>query len=74
MRGNHLALALWRQEHRERIAAALAERNWVDVQSPGLPLAYPTDIADEDDLPLAPDPQVPTRVAKAVVTLYCLEP
>jgi len=70
-----LASAPWRLEHRERIAAALAERNWAAVHSPGLPLAYPTDSADDDeDPPLAPDPHVPTRVAEAVMALYCPEP
>jgi hypothetical protein len=70
-----LAPAPWRLEHRERIAAALAERNWAAVYSPGLPLAYPTDSADDDeDPPLAPDPHVPARVAEAVMALYCLAP
>jgi hypothetical protein len=70
-----LARAPWRLEHRKRIAAALAERNWAAVYSPGLPLAYPTDSADDnEDPPLAPDPHVPTRVAEAVMALYCLAP
>ena len=70
-----LASAPWRLEHRERIAAALAERNWAAVHSPGLPLAYPTDSEDDDkDPPLAPDPHVPARVAEAVMILYCLAP
>jgi hypothetical protein len=63
-----LAPAPWRLEHRERIVAALAERNWAAVHSPGLPLAYPTDSADDDeDPPLAPDPHVPAREAEAVM-------
>lgn len=71
----HLAPAPWRLEHRERIVAALAERNWAAVHSPGLPLAYPTDSADDDeDPPLVPDPHVPARVAEAVMALYCLAP
>ncbi len=70
-----LSPAPWRLEHRERIAAALAERNWTAVHSPGLPLAYPTDSADDDeDPPLAPDPHVSARVAEAVKALYCPEP
>jgi len=70
-----LARAPWRMEHRERVVAALAERNWAAVHSPGLPMAYPTDSADDDeDPPLAPDPHVPVRVAKAVMALYCPEP
>jgi hypothetical protein len=72
---SHLAPAPWRLEHRERIAAALAERNWAAVHSPGLPLAYPTNSADDDeDPPLAPDPHVPARVAEAVMALYCPAP
>lgn len=70
-----LAHAPWRLEHRERIVAALAERNWAAVHSPGLPLAYPTDSTDDDeDPPLAPDPHIPARVAEAVMALYCLAP
>lgn len=70
-----LAPAPWRREHRERIVAALAERNWAAVHSPGLPLGYTTDSEDDDeDPPLAPDPHVPARVAEAVMALYCLEP
>jgi hypothetical protein len=70
-----LAPAPWRLEHRERIVAALAERNWAAVHSPGLPLAYLTDSADDDeDPPLAPDPHVPVRVAEAVMALYCPAP
>lgn len=70
-----LAPAPWRLEHRERIAAALAERKWAAVYSPGLPLAYPTDSADDDeDPPLAPDPNVSARVAEAVMALYCPTP
>lgn len=67
--------APWRMEHRERIVAALAERDWAAVYSPGLPLAYLTDSADDDkDPPLAPDPNVPACVAKAVMALYGPEP
>ena len=70
-----LAPAPWRMDHRERIVAALTERNWAAVYSPGLPLAYPTNSADDDeDPPLAPDPDIPTRVARAVMALYCPEP
>jgi hypothetical protein len=70
-----LAPAPWRLEHRERIAAALGERNWAAVHSPGLPLANPTDSPDDDeDTPLAPDPYVPARVAEAVMALYCPAP
>lgn len=70
-----LACAPWRLEHRERIVAALAERNWAAVCSPGLPLAYPTDSPDDDeDPPLAPDPHIPARVAEAVMALYCPAP
>ena len=70
-----LARAPWRLEHRERIVAALVERNWAAVYSPGLPLTYPTDSADDDeDPPLAPDPDVSARVAEAVMALYCLAP
>ena len=72
---SRLAPAPWRREHRERVVAALVERNWAAVYSPGLPLAYPTDNADEDeDPPLAPDLHIPPRVAKAVMALYCPEP
>lgn len=75
MPDGRLAPAPWRREHRERIVAALAERNWAAVHSPGLPLSYPTGSADDDDEPpLAPDPHVPARVAKAVMALYCPEP
>ena len=70
-----LASAPWRLEHRERIAAALGERNWAAVYSPGLPRAYLTDSPDdEEDPPLAPDLHAPARVAKAVMALYCPEP
>jgi hypothetical protein len=70
-----LAPAPWRLEHRERIAAALADRNWAAVYSPGLPLAYPTESADDDeDPPLAPDPHVPAHVAEAVMAMYCPSP
>jgi hypothetical protein len=70
-----LARAPWRLEHRERIIAALGERNWASVHSPGLPLARPTDNAeDEEDSTLTPDPHVQMRVAQAVVSLYCPEP
>lgn len=69
-----LAQAPWRLEHRERITAALAERNWAAVHSPGLPLADPTDSADDEDSPLAPDPHVPARVTEAVMALYCPAP
>jgi hypothetical protein len=48
-------------------------RDWRAVQSPGLPLAYPTNsAADDENPPLAPDPHVPARVAEAVMALYCL--
>lgn len=70
---SRLAPAPWRREHRERIVAALAERNWAAVYSPGLPLAYPTESVDEDP-PLAPDLHIPARVAEAVMALYCPEP
>jgi hypothetical protein len=70
-----MASAPWRLEHRERIAAALAERNWAAVCSPGLPMGYWTDSEDDDeDPPLAPDPHVSTRVAEAVMALYCPAP
>jgi hypothetical protein len=70
-----LAPAPWRLEHRKSITAALAERNWAAVHSPGLPVANPTDSADDDeDPPLAPDPHIPARVAEAVMALYCLAP
>jgi hypothetical protein len=70
-----LAPAPWRLEHRECIAAALAERSWAAIHSPGLPLAYPTDSAEDDEEPpLAPDPHVPARVAAAVMALYCPVP
>lgn len=67
-----LAPAPWRLEHRERIAAALTERSWAAVHSPGLPTAHPRDSVDDDeDLPLAPDAHVPAYVAEAVMALYC---
>ncbi len=70
-----LVRAPWRLEHRECIVAALAERNWAALHSPGLPLGYPTDSADDDeDPPLAPDPHVPAHVAEAVMALYCPAP
>ena len=71
-----LAPAPWRREHREGIVAALAERNWAAVRSPGLPLGYCTDDTDDDaeDSPMAPDPHVPARVAEAVMALYCPAP
>lgn len=70
-----LAPAPWRLEHRERIAAAPAERNWAAVHSPGLPPAYPAGSADDDeDPPLTPDPHILARVAEAVMVLYCPEP
>ncbi len=70
-----LAPAPWRLEHRQRIAAALGERNWAAVYSPGLPLAYPMNSPEvEQDPPLAPDLHVPARVAEAVMALYCLAP
>jgi len=70
-----LGPAPWRLEHRERIVAALAERNWAGVHSPGLPLGYLMDSEDDDeDPPLTPDSQVPTRVAEAVMALYCPMP
>lgn len=70
-----LAPAPWRFEHRKRIAAALAERNWSAVHSPGLPLAYwPEGAEDDEDPPLTPDPHVPACVAQAVIALYCSEP
>jgi hypothetical protein len=72
---SQLASAPWRLEHRERIAAALTERNWAAVQSPGLPLGYLTENVDDDeDPPLTPDPHVPSRVAEAVMALYCPTP
>jgi hypothetical protein len=74
-RDGRLASAPWRLEHRECIVAALAERNWSAVHSPGLPLFCPTDSADDDeDPPLTPDPHVPARVTEAVMALYCLAP
>lgn len=73
--GSRLAPAPWRLEHREGIVAALTERNWMAVRSPGLPLASPTNSEDGDeDPPLAPDPHVPAHVAKAVMALYCPAP
>jgi hypothetical protein len=69
-----LTSAPWRLEHRERIAAALGERDWAAIYSPGLPLAYPTENDDGEDPPLAPDLHIPTRVAEAVKALYCSEP
>jgi len=70
-----LAPAPWRLEHRERIATALAERNWSAIYSAGLPVSSPPESADEDeDPPLAPDPHVPAHVAEAVMALYCPEP
>ncbi len=75
MPDGRLAPAPWRHEHRERIVAALAERNWVAIYSPGLPLAHPMDSPDgEEDPPLAPDLHVPDRVAEAVKALYCPVP
>ena len=75
MPDGRLAPAPWRHEHRERIVAALAERNWVAIYSPGLPLAHPMDSPDgEEDPPLAPDFHVPDRVAEAVKALYCPVP
>lgn len=70
-----LAPAPWRLEHRELFIAALGERKWGDVYSPGLPLAYATDCLDDDeDLPLVPDPHIPVCVADAVKALYCGAP
>lgn len=70
-----LAPAPWRLDHRERIATALTERNWTRVYSPGLPLAYrPDDAEDDEDPPLTPDMHIPARVAQAVIALYCSEP
>jgi len=70
-----LAPAPWRLEHREYIAAALSERKWANVRSPGLPLAYPTGSPDDDeDPPMAPDPHLPEHVAGAVMALYCPAP
>lgn len=70
-----LAPAPWRLDHRKRIAAALTERNWAYIQSPGLPLAYSLEGAEDDeDPPLTPDPHVPARVSQAVMALYCSEP
>lgn len=70
-----LAPAPWRLEHRERIAAALAERNWAAVQSPGLPRGYFVDtVEDDEDPPLTPDPHIPALVAEAVMALYCSAP
>lgn len=70
-----LAPAPWRLDHRERIVAALTERKWAYVQSPGLPLAYrPEGSEDEEDPSLTPDPHVPAHVAEAVMALYCSEP
>jgi hypothetical protein len=67
-----LSSAPWRLEHRERIAAAIAERNWSAIYSAGLPPSYWTeDEADDEDPPLAPDPDIPAHVANAVMTLYC---
>ena len=75
MPDGRLAPAPWRHEHRERIVAALAERNWAAVYSPGLPLAHQMDSQDgEEDPPLAPDLHVPDRVAEAVKALYCPVP
>ena len=69
-----LAPAPWRLDHRERIAAAIMERNWAYVQSPGLPLAYrPEGAEDDEDPPLTPDPHVPASVARAVMATYCSE-
>lgn len=70
-----LASAPWRLEHRERIVAALAERNWTAVYSPGLPVGNQADSdAEDEDPPLAPDPHVPAHVAEAVMALYCPTP
>lgn len=67
-----LAPAPWRLEHRERIVAALAERDWAAVYSPGLPLAFPKESVGYDEDPtLAPDPNVSPHVAQAVMDLYC---
>lgn len=75
MPDGRLAPAPWRLEHRERIAAALAERDWAAIHSPGLPLAYLTGSEDDDDdPPLAPDPHIPAHVAEAVLALYCPMP
>ena len=75
MPDGRLAPAPWRHEHREHIVAALAERNWAAVYSPGLPLAHQMDSQDgEEDPPLAPDLHVPDRVAEAVKALYCPVP
>lgn len=72
---DRLAPAPWRMEHRKRIVAALAERDWRAVYSPGLPLASWTEGEDDDeDPPLAPDPDVPARVTAAVTALYCETP
>lgn len=69
-----LAPAPWRLDHRERIAAAIMERNWAYVQSPGLPLAYrPEGAEDDEDPPLTPDTHIPASVARAVIATYCSE-
>lgn len=63
--------APWRLEHRKRIVNALTERNWSAVYSPGLPTGYLAENTDDKNPPLAPDPEIPTRVAEAVRALYC---
>jgi hypothetical protein len=72
---SRLAPAPWRLEHRKSVVAALTERNWANVYSPGLPLAFPTDgTNDDEDPPLAPDRHVPAHVVQAVMDLYCPAP
>lgn len=69
-----LAPAPWRLEHRERIVTALSEQDWLHVFSPGLPLSFMTESDDDEDPPLAPDPDIPAHVAAAVMALYCPAP
>ena len=72
--GGRLAPASWRLEHRERIVAALCERNWAAVHFPDLPLANSTDNPDDEATPLAPDPHILARVAETVMAFYCPAP
>lgn len=65
-----LALAPWRAAHRELFAAAMNQREWQNIYSPGMPIAVPRDEddanADQGPPPFTADPDLAPATIQAI--------